>query len=119
MPPDQTYARTIGWLYFLLAVTGLFTTNLWHMFTLTGPMTVIHFAIGISGLVVVGKGGARAHRVFSLTTGIALTAWGVTGTLAPQLLTPYPLPLENALHVLTGIWGFYGLGSSFWHRVKG
>jgi len=82
-------------------------------------MTIIHFAIGISGLTIALRGKLFSQRAYSLIVGLALTAWGVTGTLAPNLLNPYPLPLENALHVVTGIWGFYGLGSSFWQRHKG
>lgn len=113
---ERTYARSIGWTYLGLAVAGVFTNNLWHMFTLSTTMTGIHLALGISGLTVALRGGARAHRAFNLTAGVLLTAWGVTGTVAPTVLSPYPLPLENAFHVLTGIWGFYGVGTVFWGR---
>ncbi|MHB1627668.1 MAG: hypothetical protein ACYCVB_04720 [Bacilli bacterium] len=118
LPAEKSYARATGWLYLTLSAAGLFTNNLWHMMNLSGSMTVIHLAIGVTGLTVARQGGARAHRIYSLLLGFILTAWGVAGTWTPTMLSPYPLPLENALHVLTGIWGFYGAGSVFWNRFS-
>ncbi len=118
LPAEKSYARATGWIYLILSGAGLFTNNLWHMINLSGTMTMIHLAIGVTGLTVARQGGARAHRVYNLLLGVILTTWGVTGTWAPTALVPYPLPLENALHVLTGIWGFYGAGSVLWSRVS-
>jgi len=116
---QRNYARVTGWLYLLLGIMGFFTPTLWHMFTLFGHLTALHIAIGICGLTVSRHGGSRAHRLYSLLLGLGLTLWGVTGTVAPQLLVPWPLPLENALHMITGIWGFYALGAFLWHQNKG
>ncbi|MCY0901350.1 MAG: DUF4383 domain-containing protein, partial [Firmicutes bacterium] len=104
-PPSQIptaqrrYARLTGWLYLLLGITGFFTRTLWHMFTLSGHLMALHIAIGICGLTVSRQGGQRAHRLYSVGLGLGLTVWGVAGTVAPQVLQPSPLPLENALHV--------------------
>ena len=112
LPAERSYARITGWLYLLLAVAGLFTNNLWHMFNLSGMMTVIHAGIGVTGITVASRGGARMHRFYNVALAVSLTSWGVIGTVSPQWLQPYPLPLENALHTLTGLWGFYGSGSA-------
>ncbi len=114
---ERNYARVTGWLYLLLAVAGLFTNNLWNMFNLSGTMTVIHAVIGITGIAVANRGTARLHRVYNLALALTLTTWGVVGTVSPRWLQPYPLPLENALHTLTGIWGFYGAGQALFARL--
>lgn len=116
---ERNYARFVGWVYLGLGVAGVFTNNLWHMFNLSGTMTAIHIGLGIGGLTVALRGGSRAHRGFNLIAGTFLTAWGVAGTVTPEWLSPHPLPLENALHTLTGVWGFYGAGSSFFGRIGG
>lgn len=114
---DKNYARAMGWLYLALACAGLVTDNLWHTINLSSPMTIVHLAIGVAGLTVARQGGHTAMRIFALLLGSILLAWGTVGTWAPQMLTPHPLPLENALHMLTGIWGFYGLGSAIRKHV--
>lgn len=114
VPSLRSYARVIGWLYFSLGVTGLFTDNLWHMFALTHMIPMLYMIIGLSGLIVAGKAGLRAHQFFNLFMGTALTVWGVMGTLMPQLFSPLPLPLDNALHVVSGLWGFYAVATAFW-----
>ncbi len=111
LPAEHTYARVTGWIYLLLAAAGAFTDHLWHMITLSSPMTLMHLAIGVAGLSVARQGKHRAHRTYSLTVGFVFMLWGIAGTFYPQYINPRPLPLENALHLITGMWGFYGVGS--------
>lgn len=115
---DRRYARVTGWLYFVLGLSGLFTDHLWHMFHVSGTVMFIHFAIGLVGLTVSRHGTLRACRIYSVAMGLLLLLWGGVGTMAPGWLDPYPLPLENALHVISGIWGFYGFGMSIFDRVR-
>ncbi len=115
---DYRYARVTGWLYFALGVLGLFTDHLWHMFHVGGNMMYMHFIIGIIGITAARYGSIRQTRLYAITVGLLLLTWGAVGTLSPAWLDPYPLPLENALHVITGIWGFYGIGNSMMNWVR-
>ncbi len=115
---EKTYARTTGWIYLIIAVCSLFTDNLWHMLHFSTSVTIASFVFGLSGLTIARTKNYTYHRYYNLIAGVSLTTWGLTGTFYPQWFTPAPLPLDNGLHMLTGIWGFYGIGSVFWSRFS-
>ena len=108
------YARFTGWIYLLLAITGIFERHLFYVFTLPVLTVLIYLMIGLSGLTIAQKVQGTGLMVYNLLLGIALLFWGLIGTLQPDLFTPAPLPLDNALHLLTGLWAFYGLLSRLW-----
>ncbi|MCI0182102.1 MAG: hypothetical protein OWR52_03075 [Acidibacillus sp.] len=116
--PEKNYARTTGWIYLVVAITSLFTDNLWHMLHFSTSATIASFAIGLTGLTISRSSNNTYHRYYNLFAGATLTVWGLTGTLYPQWFKTTPLPLDNGLHVITGIWGFYGVGSLFWSRIS-
>ncbi|PWI57918.1 hypothetical protein [Sulfoacidibacillus thermotolerans] len=118
LPAEKTYARATGWIYLTLAVSSLFTDNLWHMLHFTTAITWANLTVGLSGLVIARSNHYKAHRFYNLFAGVTLISWGILGTFYPQWFTTPPLPLDNGLHVLTGIWGFYGIGTVFWSRFS-
>ena len=113
---ERTYARVSGWIFLALGAAGLLTRDLGHMLQVGGILAPVHLAIGLAGIATANRGGVRARRIFNLTLGCLLTAWGVAGTLEAPLLSPAPLPLENGLHALIGIWGFYGPLGALWAK---
>ncbi len=108
------YARFTGWIYLLLAIIGIFERHLFYVLTLPVLAVLIYLIIGLTGLTVAHKVHEKGLMVYNLVLGTGLLIWGLFGTLQPDLFTPAPLPLDNALHLLTGLWAFYGLLSGLW-----
>ncbi len=108
------YTRLTGWIYLLLAIAGIFERHLFYALTLPILTVLIYLMIGLTGLTMAHKADATGLMVYNLLLGAGLLAWGLAGTLQSDLFTPAPLPMDNALHLLTGLWAFYGLFNSFW-----
>ncbi len=109
----RTYARTIGWLYLALGCAGVFTSTLWDALRLTPVVIVVYVGVGLTGIAVANRASARGRLLFAVLIGSLLLAWGAVGIAAPHWLTPLPLPLDNALRTVTGLWGFYSLGAAW------
>lgn len=88
------------------------------MINLSPAMTAFHLTIGLTGISLANRRHVKALRIYGLTLGVLLTALGVAGTIDPQAVEPTRMPLENALHVVTGIWGFYGSGAALFARFR-
>lgn len=118
MAANVMYARMTGWIYLLLAVAGLFDRHLFYVLTLPVLTTLIYLMIGLSSLTAAHKASAIGLMIYNLVLGSALVLWGIAGTMHPEWFVPAPLPLDNALHLLTGVWAFYGLLSVTWKRSR-
>ncbi len=114
MVANVHYARLTGWIYLLLAVAGLFERHIFYILTLPVLTTLLYLMIGLTGLTTAHKASKRGLMVYTLSMGIILSLWGLVGTVQPGLFMPAPLPIDNALHLLTGLWAFYGLLNEFW-----
>ncbi len=114
MVENVHYARLTGWIYLLLAVAGLFERHIFYILTLPVLTTLLYLMIGLTGLTTAHKASKRGLMIYTLSMGIILLLWGLVGTVQPGLFMPAPLPIDNALHLLTGLWAFYGLLNEFW-----
>lgn len=111
---NRRYLRIMGWLYLALFIIGLFDRHLYYVLTLPPLTILLYLCIGLASLTIAHKTAMKGMMIYNLVAGSLLVIWGITGTLYPALFTPAPLPLDNALHTLTGLWAYAAIGYEMW-----
>ncbi|MCY0869775.1 MAG: hypothetical protein OWT27_04195, partial [Firmicutes bacterium] len=76
-------------------------------------VSVVYVGLGLTGIAIANRASNRGRMIFAATAGLLLLAWGAVGMARPLWLSPSPLPLDNALRAVTGLWGFYAVGAAW------
>jgi uncharacterized membrane protein len=98
------FARSTGWVFLLLGVTGLFTHDLWGLIQFDRVHTVLHFIFGFIGIAV---GHSKYTKPYAYIMGILLVILGISGFLFTQIMNIHLEIVENLIHLILGTWGVY------------
>lgn len=98
------YTRTVGWIFMMLGILGLISTQLAGLIQFDTVQTVVEIILGLLAFAAVAN---QKEKLFSIMSGPLLLLLGVFGFFSPNLGGMHLEAVENFLHLLLGGWGIY------------
>ena len=100
------YNRLCGWLYVVLALTGLTAGHVGDYIHVSQAESVLYLCVGIFAMTA-ARFRHRDATLVAVVLGLGLFGWGIVGLAWPTNGLGTSDPLESALHLVAGAWGMY------------
>ena len=102
----KRFAGTVGALFLLLGIIGLFVEELFGLIHFDGVHNIVHLIVGVAGILASGR---EENAVwFAKVVGIVYGLMGIVGFIRPEWFgTMHLETAENVLHVVVGALALY------------